>query len=529
MSHPISSCGKIESWVLILPSEALVDNLSQLTEQWFQKYFSCLATIDIDKSSRLLASIHVLIPGRHDSLCLAVCRASYYLLMWLLRGRDRQCVHLACVPYSCDLEEIQRITSEEFLYTYPPSWVHLWSSNYQTRFVTLKFTQDEPEDTSTLNPSTRAMIHAVYESVRTLQRDYVIPKTVPSMLCFGGSFDGLHPGHLTTLVDLMTLAGGDGFNKLIAIAVSDDATVQSKDNTGLAIPFRVRRQQVMKCLSFLLHLMGFRKSLETRCERKLLSIDLAVTPRIKTALRIISAGWDTVIGLFVRGNCTVTIAITDLDSDGVGLAGEVGDLEAALVTTETLKGGHKLNTVRSSRGLPLLNLLVAPLMWPVEALLSEHAGIDDKISSRFQRAKLQHYWNLDSHCLDKSDLSMQVAVQRRQCFSQLCQEMGLTDAQVRVLLRCVVFPVHLNSFPPYSRSEWKVPRSAESVCSSQAEVESDLPDSGMRALRAANDFVALFLEDETAADSLVQSLHNSAAGNTSRGLSLLECIKGGEW
>eukprot|EP01055_Gregarina_sp_Pseudo9_P001769 Gregarina_sp_Pseudo_9__1768@NODE_21_length_5816_cov_43_641856_g19_i0_p2_GENE_NODE_21_length_5816_cov_43_641856_g19_i0NODE_21_length_5816_cov_43_641856_g19_i0_p2_ORF_typecomplete_len529_score127_67CTP_transf_like/PF01467_26/0_00025FAD_syn/PF06574_12/0_038_NODE_21_length_5816_cov_43_641856_g19_i041685754 len=519
-------CRAVESWVLVLPKEHI--GKVALTEKWLARYYTCLESLNLSASSWLIPSIHVLVPAAETS-CLPLCRVTYYLLMWILRRHQRRAVHLGCLPYECAESEIRQLTAETFLYTLPSGWSTLWSTDFRTRFVDLCL-PDVADSKLLAEAGAVPVIRTICSSIPQLAAAYTAPPTVPTMLCFGGSFDGLHPGHIATLNDLIQLACQTSSNKLLAIAISDDATTQRKDESDMALPFKYRRQQVLKCMCLLLQLMNFRKTIEVRCDKKQLSLHLAVPPRINTALRIISSGWDTIIALFERDTTTLTIAITDLDKDGVGLAAEVGDLDAAFVTPDTLRGGHKVNQMREARALPKLDLLVSPLMWPVDQLLSHHTKVDEKISSRFYRAKFHEYWCSDQHCANKLDPQAVMAVQRRNSFSHLCLDLGLTDSQKRILLRCVVFPVHLYATTRPRHSDWKLPVHT-SVCSSQAEVNSEFPDSGASAIRAANDFVALFLDDEkgidsrsiaTTAESLDEDLHHS------RGVCLLECVKGNE-
>eukprot|EP01053_Blabericola_migrator_P010318 Blabericola_migrator_1__10317@NODE_57_length_15939_cov_84_297253_g52_i0_p4_GENE_NODE_57_length_15939_cov_84_297253_g52_i0NODE_57_length_15939_cov_84_297253_g52_i0_p4_ORF_typecomplete_len548_score66_59CTP_transf_like/PF01467_26/0_00095DUF5363/PF17320_2/0_044FAD_syn/PF06574_12/6_8e03FAD_syn/PF06574_12/0_15FAD_syn/PF06574_12/7_1e03_NODE_57_length_15939_cov_84_297253_g52_i01143413077 len=544
---------QVESWVIIVPKHLQIE----LNEKWMHKYYRSLEKLDIVATSWLLPSIHVLIPSAAKH-CEALCRATYYLLMYYLDIRERRSVHIACCPYACQVEDITRMTPKQFVCTFPAGWQSLWLEDYQTRFATVELDQANHLTDPTLGKLIRALCANVATNIRSLGR------WTPTMLCFGGSFDGLHPGHLTALNDLVQLGSSTTNNKLIAIAISDDAAISTKDKYGFCLPFKTRRRQVLECIAFFLELMKFRRTVEVRCEKKPISLDLNIPPRIKAALRAITSAYDTIVALFERDSTILTFALTDLNSEGIGLAGDVGAMEALFITPETMSGAEKVNNFRLDNHLPPLRSIVAPLMWPVDALLlSQYAKVDAKISSRNERELFHKFWNYSSSDIF-GDPKNKEALDRRRSYDILCQEMGLDQAQQRILLRWVVAPVHMYGSPAPQRKTWTLDRNrpristvlapmsveeqapaqagtimfrlnsargmaacgnmpyASSIATTQCDLESvtDVTNEASNALMAAKDFVRLFLEDE--------SVEEDDERLTTKGLTLLECVKGQE-
>lgn len=181
-------------------------------------------------------------------------------------------------------------------------------------------------------------------------------------IALGGSFDGLHPGHYLLLLALIQRLDLNSSNELsINIGIMPDTTVQAKSlkKAIVSYTFSTRYYMVREMIRQILNLYEY-------------TVDVTFKKFTK------------------KSSPTINLLIEELDEHGVSPIGTMENIQALIVSEETIKGGLYVNNVRKQQNLQPLSIIVEPV---IIATIEDSKKI--KLSSTAQRdscyAKLERY------------------------------------------------------------------------------------------------------------------------------------------
>lgn len=328
----------------------------------------CLNQIrgDFHNGEYFIGAIQVLVP-----LYTGV-RTIYAIYRIVRRVFPSQYIHVSVIPKLKNISA--EILQSELLFQWPAEILEFWGSDLISRKYSIEDVDHVCPDGG-INEDINVEWEEEDGEKCRIDEEKFIEASGKELFAFGGSFDGLHIGHLMALHTLMSLVCGDGKNsglkgKLIAFGISEDSVVQSKSNGYCGRDFETRVDSLDRAMSCLLKSSGFHLTDDWE-EFTLLPHIEAIRSRYTTCLERLwqHDGIDSV---------QLAVVYTSLDGGGVGVAA-YEELEVLVVSPETVKGAVYVNELRKKYGSDELLVCVCPLVL---------RSVDRKISSSDEREML---------------------------------------------------------------------------------------------------------------------------------------------
>lgn len=374
--------------------------------------------VSVRWKAALLERIHSLLEDSHTSVRRVVCALRIVIPSDITFGSVRMlyallleaCTHMPFLHHSVLRLRKDRVYVESWE-DFPREWTTIWGDALVSRaFVwpkALSSVEEGPLDESLI-------FHPPWHQAET----FSLPTTANCIhsIAFGGSFDGLHAGHKIVLDALMDVAMMSASSKEVLIGISDDEVVIRKPGGAIAQAFDVRVSILRRAVECMMNCRGY--ALVPEEQR---SSDSQMIQKVKDRYKTAVDEFSLVASPADASLPTKCIfACTNLDARGIGVAGDTENLDALLLTTETIRGGDLVNSYRGSLGLAPLLTIVCPLV------VNFHGDKTSKLSSRDERGILVEW--LTSHA-------------RHQCLQKLWSQWKVTAKNERLFLRYYFLPL----------------------------------------------------------------------------------------